>query len=113
MEDHAILANAVGEGNAWGCNVGRIKPGAFTFGSLTTEAGRLKVYLGEGTFTHDPIPEDFFGCGGVAAIPGLQDVLQAVGYGGWRHHVSVSPGSVTAPVCEAFDRYLGYDVTLV
>ncbi len=49
----------------------------------------------------------------MAAIPGLQDVLQAVGYGGWRHHVSVTSGTVTAPVCEAFDRYLGYDVTLV
>jgi L-fucose isomerase-like protein len=113
VADHAILANAVGQGNAWGCNVGRIKPGPFTFGSLTTESGRLKVYLGEGSFTGDPIPEDFFGCGGVAEIPGLQDVLQAVGYGGWRHHTSVTPGSVAAPVCEAFDRYLGYDVTLV
>jgi L-fucose isomerase-like protein len=113
VEDHAILANAVGQGNAWGCNVGRIKAGPFTFGSLTTEDGRLMVYLGEGTFTADPIPEDFFGCGGVAQIQGLQDVLQAVGYGGWRHHTSVTSGSVLAPVCEAFDRYLGYDVTVV
>jgi len=32
----AILVNAVGEGNAYGCNVGRIKPIKFTFGSLMT-----------------------------------------------------------------------------
>jgi len=110
--DHAILANAVGQGNAWGCNVGRIKAGPFTFGSLTTAEGKLKYYLGEGRFTGDPIPEDFFGCGGVAQVPHLQDVLQTVGYGGFRHHVSVTPGSVLAPVAEAFGRYLGYDVTV-
>jgi L-fucose isomerase-like protein len=113
VEDHAILANAVGKGRAWGCNVGRIKAGPFTFGSLTTEAGRLKVYAGEGEFTGDAIPEDFFGCGGVARIQGLQDVLQTVGYGGWRHHTSVTPGRVVAPLCEAMDRYLGYDVRMV
>ncbi len=111
--DHAILANAVGEGRSWGCNVGRIKPGPFTYGSLMTEDGLLKFYLGEGRFTGDPIPDDFFGCGGVAEIEGLQDALQTIGYGGYRHHTSVTPGRVLAPVCEAFENYLGYEVTLL
>ncbi len=104
--DHAILANAVGEGHAWGCNVGRIRAGDFTFGSLTTQDGELCYYLGEGTFTNDPIPDDFFGCGGVAHIYGLQGVLRTVGYGGFRHHVSVTPGHVAAPVREALVNYL-------
>ncbi len=111
--DHAILANAVGEGRGYGCNVGRIAPTPFTFGSLLTEAGTLRFYLGRGRFTDDPIPDDFFGCAGVAEINNLQDALQTIGYAGYRHHTSVTPGHVLEPVREAFDRYLGYDVTLL
>lgn len=108
--DHAILANAVGAGNAYGCNVGRIAPTPFTYGSLLTENGRLKFYLGQARFTGDPIPDDFFGCAGVAQFDDLQDVLQRIGYAGFRHHVSVSPGHVREAVQEAFEKYLGYDV---
>jgi len=113
VADHAILANAVGEGCGWGCNVGRIAPTPFTYGSMVTEAGKLKFYLGKGAFTEDPIPADFFGCAGVAEIKGLQDALQVVGYGGYRHHTSVTPGQVVEPVYEALTRYLGYEVTVV
>ncbi|MCK4373987.1 MAG: hypothetical protein KAX19_01620, partial [Candidatus Brocadiae bacterium] len=113
VADHAILANAVGKGCGWGCNIGRIKPQPFTFGSMTTEGGKLKFYLGQGCFTEDPIPAEFFGCAGVAHIEGLQDTLQTIGYGGHRHHVSVTPGWVLEPVREAFEKYLGYDVTVV
>ena len=34
IADHAILANAVGQGCGFGCNAGRIAPTPFTFGSL-------------------------------------------------------------------------------
>ena len=51
----------------------------FTFGSLLTDEGKLKFYLGEGKFTDDPIPDDFFGCAGVAEIAHLQDVLLHIG----------------------------------
>jgi L-fucose isomerase-like protein len=112
IEDHAILANAVGEGCGYGCHVGRIDAFAFTFGSMVTESGRLRFYLGEGAFTDDPIPGDFFGCGGVAAIQGLQDVLLHIGYNGYRHHVGVTRGQVVAPVREALERYLGFEVAL-
>ncbi len=113
VTDHAILANAVGEGCGWGCNCGRIAPTDFTFGSMMTEDGRLKFYLGEGKFTADPIPPEFFGCAGVAEFPDLQSTLQTVGYLGHRHHVSVSPTCVSAPVHEAFEKYLGYEVEVV
>jgi L-fucose isomerase-like protein len=113
ITDHAILANAVGEGRAWGCNTGRISPGPFTFGSLLTQNGRLCVYLGEGEFTADQIPDDFFGCAGVAQIQNLQQKLQIIGYLGHRHHTSVTPTHVAQPVCEAFERYLGYEVTML
>lgn len=113
ISDHSILANAVGEGCGWGCNVGRIAPTEFTFGSMLTEEGKLKFYLGQGEFTGDPVPADFFGCAGVAQIANLQCALQRIGYMGHRHHTSVTPGHVAAPVYEAFTKYLGYEVTMV
>lgn len=112
ITDHAILATAVGEGSAFGCNTGRIAPGDFTLGSMVTDAGKLKFYLGRGAFTSDPIPDDFFGCAGVAHIDRLQDLLLHVGYNGYRHHVSVTPGQVLEPVREALERYLGFDVAV-
>ncbi|MBN2394228.1 MAG: hypothetical protein JXR84_26075 [Anaerolineae bacterium] len=112
IADHAILANAVGEGCSYGCHVGRIAPFDFTFGSLLTEAGKLHFYLGQGKFTTDPIPPEFFGCGGVAEIAHLQDVLLHVGYHGYRHHVSVTRDLVQAPLREALEHYLGYNVAV-
>ncbi len=113
VTDHAILANAVGEGNAYGPCQGRIKPTPFTFGSMMTEGGEMKFYLGEGRFTDDEIADDFFGCAGVAEIEALQDVLQTVGYLGHRHHVSVTPDYVMEPVWEALTKYMGCEVTVV
>ena len=113
ISDHLILANAVGKECSHGCNVGRIAPTPFTFGSMLTQQGNLKFYLGEGRFTADPIPDDFFGCAGVAEIAGLQNTLQTIGYHGHRHHTSVTPGTVAAPVREAFEKYLDYEVTPV
>jgi L-fucose isomerase-like protein len=110
--DHAIVANVVGEGHSYGCHVGRIKPFDFTFGSLLTDSGRLRVYLGHGRFTEDEIPPESFGCAGVAEIERLQDVLLHVGHNGYRHHVSVTPGWVQAPVREALERYLGFEVAV-
>jgi len=112
IEDHAILANAVGKGCGYGCHVGRIAPFDFTFGSMMTDEGKLRFYLGEGAFTEDSIPSDFFGCGGVAAIPQLQDVLLHIGYNGHRHHVSLTRGQVLAPVREALEHYMGFSVSL-
>jgi len=113
VTDHAIIANAVGKGHGYGCNVGRIAPGPMTFGSMMTEGGAVKFYLGEGRFTDDAIPADYFGCAGVAEIPNLQDALQKIAYLGHRHHTSVTPGHVLCPVAEAFENYLGCEVTRV
>ena len=114
ITSHDILDNALGDkGCSWGCNVGRISPTPVSFGSMLTEAGRLKFFLGEGEFTKDQIPKDYFGCAGVFKTQNLQKMLQTIGYAGYRHHVSVSPGLVTAAVAEAFEKYLGYDVDMV
>lgn len=112
VSDHLILANAVGENCGFGCVIGRIAPTDLTFGSMMTEAGRVKVYLGDGRFTDDPIPDDFFGAAGVAEVNRLQDVLLHVGMNGYRHHVSVTSGHHVAPVREALEKYLDFDVTI-
>jgi L-fucose isomerase-like protein len=111
ITDHSILSNAVGEGKGYGCNQGRIRPMDFTFSSLMTDDGRVKVYLGEGRITTDPIPASFFGVAGVAEIPNLQDVLLHIGKEGHRHHVSVTPGHLSLPLTEALGYYLGFDVS--
>ena len=110
IEDHAILANAVGQGCSFGCYVGRIAPSAMTFGNLMSEDGHLRMYVGEGEFTADAIPREYFGVAGVAKINNLQDVLLMIGREGFRHHVAVANGTVREPLTEAFEKYLGYDV---
>ncbi len=112
VTDHSMLMSTVGEGNGFGCNVGRIKPMDFTFGSLMTDEGKVKIYLGEGSFTRDPVPDNFFGVAGVAQIRNLQDVLLHVGYSGHRHHVSITPGRVQTPLRQALAHYLDFEVTL-
>ncbi len=113
--DHSMLQHDpdIGPNCSFGCNVGRIRSFPFVFGSMTTRNGNLDFYLGEGEFTDDPIPADFFGCAGVAHIENLQDVLLYVGKNGHRHHVSISPGKrVVGPVREALEHYLGYNVSV-
>ncbi|MCE5198334.1 hypothetical protein LLG39_05105 [bacterium] len=110
VTEHGILGNVEPPERTFGCNVGRIKPGQFTFSSMMTEKGNLKFYMGEGGFTSDPIAEDFFGCAGVAEIPNLQDVLLHIAKEGHRHHVSVTPGTFAGPFGEALSHYLGYEV---
>jgi len=111
IADHPMIAKAVGPGCSYGCNQGRIISTPMTFCSSKTQDGKLVFYLGEGEFTDDPIPEEFFGCAGVARIEGLQDKLRVVGHRGYRHHVAVGAGRTAAPVREAFTRYLGYEMT--
>jgi len=112
VSDHLILANAVGENQGFGCVVGRIAPADMTFCSMMTEAGKPRFYLGEGTFTSDEIPANFFGCAGVAEIDRLQDVLLHVGYNGYRHHVGITRGHHLPPVREALETYLGLEVSV-
>ena len=109
--DHPMFAKALGPGHGFGCHVGRIRPTPFTYASVATADGGARFYAGEGEFTADPLPKKFFGCAGVARVPGLQPALAAIGREGYRHHVGVTPGGCARALREAFGRYLGYERT--
>ena len=109
--EHPMFAKSFGAGCGFGCNVGRIAPNPLTFASSKTQDGKIFVYMGEGEITKDPIQEGFFGCGGVARIDNLQEKLYKIGYNGYRHHVSVTPGHFAAALHEACTRYLDYEIT--
>ena len=111
--DHPMFAKALGAGHGFGCNVGRIRPTPMTYASARTDQGRLSFFLGQGQFTADPIPAEFFGCAGVAHIADLQRKLTGMARKGYRHHVSVCAGHVAAALGEAFGQYLPYDVDAI
>ncbi len=108
--DHQLLVKALGTGCSFGCNVGRMAPNDITYSSAVTKDGKLEFYLGEGKITADVIPKGYFGGAGVVQIDNLQEHLKTIGYGGYRHHVSLTPGYVKQAIEEAFTVYLGYDV---
>jgi L-fucose isomerase-like protein len=108
--EHSMFAKSYGAGCGWGCNVGRIAASPMTYASARTNDGKIYLYLGEGRFTGEPIEKEFFGCGGVAEIKGLQPKLRSIGKGGFRHHVSVTFGNYEAAFREAIGSYLGYEI---
>ena len=97
-------------GSGWGTNEGRIASFDMTFSNGFTEDGKLKVYASEARFTDDVIEKEFFGCGGVAEIPDLQNKLLKLAKGGFKHHTTVGVGHMKYVLEEAFKTYLGYEV---
>jgi L-fucose isomerase-like protein len=110
MDYQAIIAGAVGKENAFGTCVGRVKTGPVTFARFSTNdaEGAICGYVGEGTFTDDPL--DTFGGAGVVHIPGLQELLRFICENGFEHHVAANLSTVAGVVHEATTRYLGWDV---
>ena len=96
-------------GSGWGCNEGRIKPMPITISNCQTKDGKIIVYASEAKFTDDPIEDTFFGCGGVAEIPDLQNKLIKLARGGFKHHTAICEGHVKDILEEAFTTYLGYE----
>ncbi|MBE7068283.1 MAG: hypothetical protein E7381_03170 [Clostridiales bacterium] len=97
-------------GSGWGTNEGRIAPMDMTFSNGFTEDGKLKVYASEAKFTDDEIEGAFFGCGGVAEIPNLQNKLIRLAKGGFKHHTTIGVGHMKYILEEALGNYLGYTI---
>ena len=74
-----------------------------------TKDGKIVIYASEAKFTDDPIEDGYFGCGGVAEIPHLQDKCITLAKGGFKHHTAICEGHYKDILKEAFTTYLGYD----
>ncbi len=109
VTEHKMFAKG-DPGSGWGTNEGRIAAFDMTMSNGFTEDGKLKVYTSEAKFTADPIEKEFFGCGGVAEIPDLQNKLIRLAKGGFKHHTTVGMGHMKAILDEAFTTYLGYEL---
>lgn len=109
VTEHKMFAKG-DPGSGWGTNEGRIKAMDMTISNGFTEDGKLKVYASEAKFTGEPIEKAYFGCGGVAEIPDLQNKLIRLAKGGFKHHTTVGVGHMKYVLEEAFKTYLNYEV---
>jgi L-fucose isomerase-like protein len=110
MDYQEIIAGSVGEANAFGTCVGRVKASPVTYARLSTNdlEGRMCGYIGEGAFTDDPL--DTFGGAGVVHIADFQQLLRFICENGFEHHVAANLSTVAEVVHEAWTRYMGWDV---
>jgi L-fucose isomerase-like protein len=109
MDYQEIIADTVGKENTYGTVVGSIKPGAMTYMRVSTDdvTGRICGYVGEGSFTDDPL--NTFGGAGVVEIPNMQKLLRYICENGFEHHVAANFSSVGDAIAEATGRYLGWE----
>jgi L-fucose isomerase-like protein len=107
-----IIAETVGEENAFGTCVGLIKPKpmimSFARFSRDDTAGKMRGYVGEGRFTDDRL--NTFGGAGVVQIPRMQKSLRYMCEKGFVLHIVANLSSVAAAVHEASIRCLGWDM---
>ncbi len=107
-----ILGTMLGEENTVGALEGRTPAGPMSYGRVSTDdaAGKIRVYLGDGQFTNDPL--DTFGTRAVVQVPRLQELMQYICLNGFEHHAAMNASHCAAPAAEALGKYLGWDVYL-
>jgi L-fucose isomerase-like protein len=105
-----ILGTIVGEQNTYGAMAGRTPAGPLTFGRITTAdaEGKIRVYVGEGELTNDPL--DTFGTRAVAHVPDLQRLMRYVCKEGFEHHVVMTVSRSADILAEALGNYLGWEL---
>jgi len=105
-----ILGTVLGEENTVGALEGRTPAGPVTFGRVSTDdlTGKIRAYVGEGSFTDDPL--DTFGTRAVVHVPQLQKLMRAICRSGFEHHAAMNGAHVAAATAEALENYLGWDV---
>src|SRR5450631_1200995 len=107
-----ILGTMLGEENTVGALEGRTPAGPMSYGRVSTDdtSGKIRVYLGDGQFTNDPL--DTFGTRAVVQVPQLQDLMRFICLNGFEHHAAMNARHCAAPTAEALGKYLGWDVYL-
>jgi L-fucose isomerase-like protein len=108
-----ILGTTLGEKNTYGAMAGRTPGGQpVTFGRVSTDdrRGQVIAYVGEGSFTDDPL--ETFGTRAVVEVPRLQQLMQVICRRGFEHHAAMNASKSAATLKEAFETYLGWGVYL-
>jgi L-fucose isomerase-like protein len=105
-----ILGTVLGEENTVGALEGRTPAGPVTFGRVSTDdtAGVIRAYVGEGSFTDDPL--NTFGTRAVVRVPHLQRLMRRICRNGFEHHAAMNGSHCSAAVVEALSNYMGWDV---
>lgn len=105
-----ILGTTLGEENTYGAMAGRTPAGPVTFARVSTDdqAGRIRAYVGQGSFTNDELHT--FGTRAVVEVPRLQQLMRYICKNGFEHHAAMSASHCAAAVAEALETYLGWDV---
>jgi len=105
-----ILGTVLGEANTVGALAGRTPAGPVTFGRVSTDdvSGILRAYVGEGSFTDDPL--DTFGTRAVVHVPRLQPLMRTICLRGFEHHAAMTSAHVASSVADALGNYLGWQI---
>jgi L-fucose isomerase-like protein len=105
-----ILGTVLGEENTVGALEGRTPAGPLTFGRVSTDDlyGKIRAYIGEGSFTDDPLKT--FGTRAVAHVPRLQKLMHVICNNGFEHHAAMSGSHCAPAVAEALGNYMGWEV---
>jgi L-fucose isomerase-like protein len=105
-----ILGTTLGEENTYGALSGRTRPGPLTYARVSTDdrTGRMRAYVGEGSFTADPLST--FGSRAVAEVPQLQKLMQYICRNGFEHHAAMSASHCAAVMEESLGTYLNWDI---
>ena len=105
-----ILGTVLGEQNTYGALAGRTPAGPLTYARVSTDdaSGRIRAYVGEGTFTDDPLAT--FGSRAVAEVPQLQRLMRYICKNGFEHHAAMSASHCAGVMAEAMETYLGWEV---
>lgn len=110
MADAPIIGTTVGVENTYGALDGRTPAGPLTYGRLSTSdtEGSICGYVGEGTFTDDPL--NTFGNRAVAHVPELQRLMRHICSNGFEHHAVMTGSHSAATLVEALGTYLGWPI---
>jgi L-fucose isomerase-like protein len=105
-----ILGSILGEQNTYGAMAGRTPAGPVTFARVSTDdaAGRIRAYVGEGSFTNDPLAT--FGTRAVVEVSRLQSLMRYICKQGFEHHAAMTAAHCAPIVREALETYLSWDV---
>lgn len=105
-----ILGTSVGVENTYGALDGRTPAMPLTYARISTDdpKGIIKVYLGEGELTNDPL--NTFGNRAVAQIGNLQGLMNYVCRNGFEHHVVMNASKTAAVLKEALGNYMGWEI---